>query len=250
MKKILNIIAVVSLSAVSLSCSKYEDEIFNISKTNYSIYTESQAAIEGTCVGDFEWESLDEYVATISGTTIKSNKVGTTTIRRVGHEFPFISVEVLPKHTFFTEPEKWWGCLRSAITSKYGTPDVESNGVMMYETDTKVSPYKFYSFENGRLKCSAVLVDWGYAERLVDFLAERYVIYDVNYTNNGFTADFAHVYGKQSNHQIDYAGSAKYDVTYRGIMILYFPVTIEKKVVASSIQYDKIANILKKVYDE
>ncbi len=218
MKKLF-LLAVAAVMLMS-SCSKDEDNGASLSKVSYTLYHSQTENIQGDNVSGLDWDSENEFVATVSDGVIKGQFVGKTTVRESSHRFIF-NVEVKPKYNLYTEPDMDWGASMTTIRNRFGTPYSSDSEMLLYKSSNNSVPYYMYYFENGRLKYSGALVKLSASSALVDFLTERYLAVDVNMST--YTATFTHLYGKISNPQCDYAVAFTYSSSIGGILVCYAP---------------------------
>ncbi len=211
-----------AVAAVMLmpSCSKDEDNGASLSKVSYTLYHSQTENIQGDNVSDLDWDSENEFVATVSDGVIKGQFVGKTTVRESSHRLSF-NVEVKPKYNLYTEPDIDWGASITTIRNRYGTPYSSDSEMLLYKSSNNSVPYYMYYFENGRLKYSYALVKLSASSALVDFLTERYLAVDVDMST--YTATFTHFYGKISDPQFDYAVGFTYSSSIGGILVCYAP---------------------------
>ncbi len=230
----------IGLIAIALcSCSK--EEGIMLKQRSYTLYTDFTTKIEATGLpNDAAWISENEFVATANGYTISSSKVGSANLR---YEDVSISVTVDPRCTLYTEPDMSWGSSISSIKSKYGNPYSSNNDILIYRTNNSASPLALYSFDNGKLTSSAIVVPIDYVDKLADFLGERYVIYSVDTTK--YTADFAHCYGEIKNPKIDYIGRMAFEYSIGGILILYVPNSDDTRADNNSDYFNNMIKALK-----
>ncbi len=218
MKKLF-LLAVVS-AFVMASCSKNEEKDVSLLKKSYTLYHSQTENIQGDNVSDLDWDSENEFVATVSDGVIKGQFVGKTSVRESSHGLSF-NVEVKHKYNLYTEPDIDWGASITTIRNRYGTPYSSDSEMLLYKSINNSVPYYMYYFENGRLKYSSALVKLSASSALVDFLTERYLALDVDMST--YTASFAHFYGKISNPQCDYAVAFTYSSSIGGIIVTYAP---------------------------
>lgn len=220
------------------SCTK--EDRFVLNQKNYTMTANSTDVIKAEGLpNDALWISNNEYAASAIGSTLSSEKVGTANLSYDGET---ISVSVEPMYTMYTEPYMVWGSSISSIKSKYGNPYSGDDDILIYRTNNSASPYVLYSFTNGKLDGSAIVVPMIYSDQLVDFLGERYVFYSVDMSN--YTADFAHFYGTKDNPKIDYIGRMAYDSSIGGVLILYVQSSADTRTYVETEYVNKISNVL------
>jgi hypothetical protein len=213
MKKLFAIMLLCATMGCLSSCEK---EGPTLNKKNYTLRSEESTTIEGTGLSSAVWSSSNEFVATAENDELISNKVGSATLS-CGDAV--ISVTVKPRYTLYTEPNVTWGCSKSSIKAKYGQPDSEADTILIYQTNNSAAPLIIYMFENDSLTSYGVAVPLSYGDILANFIAERYVIVNVE----GTAATFVHAYGKLSDPQIDYGGQVAYSSSIGGYVVLYVP---------------------------
>lgn len=196
-----------------VSCQS-ENQDLNLTKTNYTLYSDATTKIEGSDLSNTVWDSDNEFVAVAEGDVLTSKLVGSTTIKS-GNSNIFVTVK--PRYTLYKEPEMLWGCTKKQIIAKCGTPTSTSGDTVIYETGNYAAPYELYLFENDRLTSCGVLVQLSYSSNLIDFIGERYVIIAVE----GATATFVHCYGKISDPKFDYGGQLAYQSSLGGLLVGY-----------------------------
>lgn len=118
------------------------------------------------------WKSANPFVASVSGSTIKANCVGNTTISSGSSN---IKVTVKATHFDFNDPCLQWGASKSSVKnymSKYNLLD-ETSTQLGYNGSGKTYMYA-YMFENGKLNGSSILVKSSYSSDITTYLKERY----------------------------------------------------------------------------
>lgn len=216
MKRIIYLMILIAIGAYVSSCETNQDGGNVLTKTSYSLKSDSSTSIEGNIPSSAVWDSQNEFVATAAGCNLSSHFVGSTYLQWNGNN---IRVDVKPRYNLYDEPDMSWGSSLNTIISRYGTPDNESGNMILYETGNKAVPYELYQFDNNSLCSCGVVVHLEYGSSLVDFLGERYLFYSVDSYN--YTADFAHCYGKIDNPQIDYIGQMAFSSSIGGIVVVY-----------------------------
>lgn len=119
-----------------------------------------------------DWKSANPLVASVSGSTIKANCVGNTTISSGSSN---IKVTVKATHFDFNDPCLQWGASKSSVKSymsKYNLLKEESTS-LVYDGSGKTYMYN-YLFENGKLSSSSILVKSYYSSDITTYLKERY----------------------------------------------------------------------------
>lgn len=118
------------------------------------------------------WKSANPLVASVSGSTIKANCVGNTTISSGSSN---IKVTVKATHFDFNDPCLQWGASKSSVKSymsKYNLFNEKSTS-LIYDGSGKTYMYS-YLFENGKLNSSGILVESYYSSDITTYLKERY----------------------------------------------------------------------------
>lgn len=118
------------------------------------------------------WKSANPLVASVSGSTIKANCVGNTTISSGSSN---IKVTVKATHFDFNDPCLQWGASKSSVKSymsKYNLFNEKSTS-LTYDGSGKTYMYS-YLFENGKLNSSGILVESYYSSDITTYLKERY----------------------------------------------------------------------------
>lgn len=184
MKKV-SYLLTIALSCVLCACGGEDDEpAVKFSDKSLS-YGETYAIPNGNKT---EWTSSNDLIASVSGSTVKAERVGEVTISSKKGSF---KVTVTPNTYVYTEPCLKWGSNKSTvrsymnnITSVYVNED--NSTTLTYYGSGKVILYT-YSFENSGLKSAGVALDGDYVDvdAMSDFMIERYVpikIDESNYT--------------------------------------------------------------------
>lgn len=120
------------------------------------------------------WTSDNENIAYVEGSYVVGQLVGTTMIRSEEGEF---QVTVKPTISLYDEPCLEWGASKKVVKGTMGAYKLndEDSDYLLYDGKDD-EEYIYYSFENGGLDCSQVMIpDYVDSEKLVDFLLERYV---------------------------------------------------------------------------
>lgn len=223
MKRIIYLMILIAIGAYVSSCETDQDGGNVLTKTSYSLKSDSSTSIEGNIPSSAVWDSQNEFVATAAGCNLSSHFVGSTYLQWNGNT---IKVDVKPRYNLYDEPDMSWGTSLNTIISRYGAPDKESGNMILYETGNKAVPYELYQFSNNSLIACGVVVHLEYGSSLVDFLGERYLFYSVDIDN--YTADFAHCSGKKNDPQIDYAGQMAFSSSIGGIAVVYVGVNTSR----------------------
>lgn len=179
MKKYL-LFAVSLLTALTMvtSCSN-DDE--NTTKTYKDI---TLTAGESYVIdGGSNWKSDEPLIATVNGNSVTAKRVGTTNIRNGESMF---SITVTPRYDLYDNPCFRWGASPTQVNSfMSGYQELGQSGNVVVYSGKKAADYYTYLFENSKLKASSVFVNaMTYGDALVDFLTERYIVFDVNEDEN------------------------------------------------------------------
>ena len=162
------------------------------------------------------WSSDYNFVASITGNTIKANHVGEATIFNEESSL-YAKVIVKGKHNMYEEPYMQWGASKSTVIGKFGQPDATSGSMIAYKNSNNKAPVTVYSFENDKLKYAAMMINTLYGTELVDFLAERYIA-----AAQVGTYDFAFVH-RDNKDNMDLLVYVSLDTDY--ITVIYMPNT-------------------------
>ncbi len=180
MEKRLTLLAALIFALASLSsCSSDDDEQQGPKHEDVNLSTGETYSIS---TGG-NWQSAEPLIASVSGNIVTAQRVGTTTISSESSSF---QLTVNPRYNLYDTPCLQWGASPSYVNTfmdGYNMLKVEGN-IVMYDGKGGATSYA-YLFENNRLKSSAVLVDaMAYGDALVDYLTERYIVIDVNESEN------------------------------------------------------------------
>ncbi len=221
-----------------------EDEEPNktkLSQTSYSMYHEDTQEVVGTDISDLEWDSENEFVATVEDNVIKGQYVGQTEVKSTTKNLTF-TVEVKARHHLYEEPLLNWGASKSSIKAKYGTPVSETQDGLIFETADSDAPLMIYMFENGKMISCGVACKISAASELSDFLLERYFPVDVD--PDDYSATLVHCYGKKSDPQIDYVVGMQYNSSIGAILVMYVPNKGSKSRSIEAADFDTVFKIL------
>jgi hypothetical protein len=131
------------------------------------------------------FNSANSFVASVSGTTLKANHIGTTLVSLGEKSIP---VTVTATVDFIEHPCVSWGASMSEVKSaqKSGTEIASATGAtnaLLYKVENSSGKTKYlymYTFENEKLKASAVFVPVTEATTLVNWLSERYFMLPIS----------------------------------------------------------------------
>lgn len=236
MKKAFSLMLLLATLFTFTSCGG-DDEPDNtkLSQTSYTLYHEDTQEIKGSNLTGIEWNSENEFVATVKNGVITAQYVGETTVKSVNDNLEF-SVEVKPKYNTYEEPYLDWGASKATIKAKYGTPAGEDTNSLLYQTSNSNAPIMLYLFENGKMSTCGVVCKVSTAYELGDFLVERYVPVKVDVDD--YSATLLHCYGKRSDPQVDYGVAMQYSSSIGGILVAYSHVDNTKSGGAENIDFE------------
>ena len=214
MKKVLLLALIAAMPVVSCT----NEVKATLSKTHYTLYHSTTEKIQGTDVENIDWQSNNEFVATISNDVIEGQHVGNTRVESPKGGLVF-SVEVKPRYSLYDEPDMDWGASKATIMSRHGKPYISTDDVLFYESGNQNVPLYGYLFKNDELYSSAVFAKVSAISNLIDFLTERYITIKVD--ESTYTAYFTHCSGKIKDPKIDYAVGMSYSSSIGAIQVLY-----------------------------
>lgn len=173
-------------------------------KTDYSMYKGEFRTIEGKDAVGKEWDSVNEYVATVENGIIKGKYVGKTTINCTNDDkIGPLYVEVTPRYTLYEDPCTDWGISKDEIKKKYGTPASEVEDGIIYYTDNLNVPFVAYTFKDGKLANCGVVCNLTAESDAINFLSERYESL-LGWDEEKHSAMFIRYFGKIANPDIDF----------------------------------------------
>ena len=236
MKKVFSLMLLFATMLLLLTgCSKDEPDKSKLSQQLYSMYPEETQDIQGTNLSDVIWDSNNEFATTVQNNVITGRYVGNAIVRSTTGNLVF-SVNVSPKYHTYTEPSLEWGASKSEIRKIYGAPDSEKDNALFYKTTNTDAPIMIFMFKNDGMYTCGVLCKYSSASQLGNFLAERYVPVDVDYSN--YTATMLHCYGKISEPQVDYGVAMQVSSSVGGILVAYTRVNGTNSTRGVDIDYD------------
>lgn len=214
------ILMVVATSVALVGCSKDDGgaDAGRLTKSSYVMYQDDTCDIEGENISKVEWDSENEFVATVENGIITGQFVGETTVKSGAGNLSF-SVVVKPQYHIYDEPYMEWGASKAAVRAKLGAPYSEDTGNLVYRTTNSNAPLVIYLFENDRLVSCGVACSKSTAYTLSYFLVERYVPVRVDVDN--YSATLLHCYGKKSDPQVDYGVMMAYNSKVGAILVVY-----------------------------
>lgn len=185
MKKVIYFFTFV-LGCALCACGGEEDEP-TVKFSNKSLsYGETYSIPNGN---NTEWTSSNDLIVSVSGSTIKAERVGEATISSKKGSF---TVTVTPNTYVYTEPCLEWGCAKSTVKSymnKISSVSIKDDNstTLSYSGSGKVLLYH-YSFENNALKGAGAALDGDYVDTdaMSTFMLERYIPVKVDETKYTF----------------------------------------------------------------
>lgn len=168
--KVLLLTALTLIFSVSfISCGGDDDD--SVSFNNLNMTAGTSASIENG--KGIDWESENEYIATVSNGTVNALRVGSV---RITSDKGSFTVTVSPSSDLYEEPCMKWGSSVSTVKSymKGYTLVGEKSNVLLYYGNGAAT-YIGYSFEDSKLKYSVAYIPTSYLDELVEFINERYV---------------------------------------------------------------------------
>ena len=169
-----------------MSCSKEEEDALDIPQ-NITIEVGEDYSLNV----NQDWTTSKEFVAKVDGSgKITGSHAGECDIQCSKGK---CHVTVNPDYSLYREPLCELGLTKEYVMSMYGTPYNENGGTVIYETGQESAPYVMYTFEDGILKSSAVVVKKTYESSLKRHLNNRYVyvMYEDGfyYYSNAYTTE-------------------------------------------------------------
>lgn len=124
-----------------------------------------------------DWSVDNDYVAKITGSTIKATLVGEATVSNGTSSF---KLTVDPKTILWDDPYMKWNASKAQVKSamrKYELMNENDDQLIYYGKNR--ADYYGYNFQNGKLSTSMVLTSY-LEDEFVDFIKERYILIDSN----------------------------------------------------------------------
>lgn len=124
-----------------------------------------------------DWSVDNDYVAKITGSTIKATLVGEATVSNGTSSF---KLTVDPKTILWDDPYMKWNASKAQVKSamkKYELLNENDDQLIYYGKNR--ADYYGYNFQNGKLSTSMVLTSY-LEDEFVDFIKERYILIDSN----------------------------------------------------------------------
>ena len=124
-----------------------------------------------------DWSVDNDYVAEITGSTIKATLVGEATVSNGTNSF---KLTVDPKTILWDDPYMKWNASKAQVKSAMSKYELmnENDDQLIYYGKNKADYYG-YNFQNGKLSTSMVLTSY-LEDEFVDFIKERYILIDSN----------------------------------------------------------------------
>ncbi|NMA74473.1 MAG: hypothetical protein GX963_10010 [Bacteroidales bacterium] len=155
-----NKLKLISKSEVTLnSLDKHQIEVESEDNVAYSVENENHAKVDEKGL-------------------VTALLIGETDINITdGSKNAKVKIKVEPKENLYTEPILDFTLSKSDVIKKLGKPAVDNDDGIAYESANKAVDLVMYLFdENGKMTGTSVSIRSSYGERLVNFLAERYMI--------------------------------------------------------------------------
>ncbi len=236
MRKVLLLSSIFVMAICFYSCGDSDEPQtpkpeLKIEKSSYTLNPDDVTQISFTgdeeLLNELEWDSDNEFVATIDKGLIYTEKVGKATITSSsGH---IIHVEVSPNYNVYEEPSVDFGASMSTIKAKYGTPYSSSSDALIYKTNNSSAPYVMYVFTDGKLYFSSVILknSTSVMADVTEFLLERYIVLSVD--EDDLTVILCHCKGKKNSPTINYGvGLYLYYDALKCPVVFYLPYTESK----------------------
>lgn len=121
------------------------------------------------------WTPQNEYVAEITGNTIKATLVGETTVSNGSNSF---KLTVDPKTVLWNDPYMKWNASKSQVKSAMSKYELltENDDQLIYYGKDKADFYA-YQFDSNKLSTSMVFTSY-LGDDLVNFVVERFILID------------------------------------------------------------------------
>jgi hypothetical protein len=126
--------------------------------------------------GNIEWSTENDFHATVNQNgMVTAGHVGSTNIvAQKGKQKGKCSVTVKPKYALYDTPYMNWGATMTQVKVDLGTPDQEQAKALVYKMNSAGDILAIYSFTDGKLTSSGVLLHIKYGTTLGNYLVERY----------------------------------------------------------------------------
>lgn len=179
MKKLFPLLLTAIIAIATTSC-KDDDDIIKLATSETTLNYQDKFQIDVTSDLVINYESQDEYIATVSATgLITAGHVGTTLINiSSGNEVKQFKVTVEPKYTTYETPFIEWGATPTQVVSKFGKNYYfnEEYNTISYEglNSEYVLQTRFLFNDNDQLYSSAVYFDAATFGQVALYLYERY----------------------------------------------------------------------------
>ena len=177
MKKILFAL-LCAFAVLATGCQEKEDTGITLSETEVTLNSAEKYQIAAESQTPITYTSENEYHATVDKQgLVTAMFVGETDIvLDNGEDTKKLHVIIEPKYNLYEEPVIDFGITKDELISMLGEPDRTDEDNLIYLNSSTESPMTLYSFENGKLSTSTVVVWTQYTENLVSFLNERYAL--------------------------------------------------------------------------
>lgn len=177
-----NVVAVTTcLMAMTMlsSCDKKEPNLITLKSTEKTINQNEEYQIDASSNTTIVFQSENEFHAKVSETGLVTGMfVGETNITLSnGEDTKKVKITVAPKSNLYPEPKVRFGETKSALISRFGTPDTETSNGIGYTNYSDSAPILLFVFDNSNnLKSYAVHVKSANSTTLSSFLNERYFL--------------------------------------------------------------------------
>jgi hypothetical protein len=174
-----------ALSLIFVSCSKDDevDKLITLDSSAKTLYFGDEYQIKATSNTPLLYSSEDEYHASVSEPGLVTARfVGeTNVVLSNGNDTKKVLITVKAQSNLYPDPNMEFGISKSALITKYGTPDDETETGILYDNFSNAAEAVMYIFdENNKLKSTAVVVKTSYSSNLGTFLVERYLPVDID----------------------------------------------------------------------
>ncbi|MGM1055440.1 MAG: hypothetical protein ACQEWG_06100 [Bacteroidota bacterium] len=237
----------IAFSLLIVSCSKDDevDKLITLESSVKTLYFGDEYQIEATSNTPLLYSSDDEYHASVSELGLVTARfIGETNIvLSNGNDTKKVSITVKAQSNLYPDPNLEFGTSKSALLAKYGTPDVETETVILYDNYSNAAEAVMYLFDdNNNLKSSAVMVKTAYSSNLGTFLVERYLTVDRD--------NLIFVNALEPENATMLIGADLYNLSYW--LVVYVPyssTTMSSQIEAKSIssEFDNLFHQLKKM---
>lgn len=231
-----NKILVIALILLALSSCKKDDPgpSYSLDKKELVLVSKgtSQLSVTGATTEVFTYTSKNDLIAAVSTSgLITGKRVGETMIRvSLGTYKDSCKVAVSPLYNTFAEPITSFGLSKAEVKAKEKrTLIAETDAALLYSGSIQEKQV-MYTFTDGKLKYSVVILSSAYSSAIGSYMAERYVIISVS-PAIGYAVDKSFYVGADLQSNFDW-------------WVLYYQYTGTKSATINSQFYD-----LKRTYD-